>query len=229
VVEQRAQVVGVELEPGEQVEHVLRAEVLVRGVESAAVAVQRRQVTHLELHGVGPGRGGRLHELASEFHAAVVVDADLGDHPHRVVRADRSVPHPERGVVTVGDGDEPAAVVEQRHLLDPPRERCRDLLAGGTGRHPGEVRVRSLQHRTLQVDRVHLEQPSTHVPVGEHPLEHPGLVDAEEDPPLVPTQLGERVGHRVLGEDDQVRDAALDLHAGHPRHPDLPARPVTTM
>jgi hypothetical protein len=43
----------------------------------------------LELDRVGPGQHGAVDEAFGQLHRAVVVDADLGDHEHRV-----AVPHP---------------------------------------------------------------------------------------------------------------------------------------
>jgi hypothetical protein len=49
-------------------------------------------VALLELHGLRAGGDGDIHELLGDLDVSVVVDADLTDHVHGLVRADEVIP-----------------------------------------------------------------------------------------------------------------------------------------
>ena len=65
VVEHLEELFGLEREPGQEVERVLRPEVFAGAGVVAALAIERRHVPHLELDAIGPGPRRRVDELAS--------------------------------------------------------------------------------------------------------------------------------------------------------------------
>ena len=87
VVEDLEELVGLEVVLREQVEGVLRAEVLPAGARGA-LAIERLHVAQLELHDVGAGLDRQVDELLGEGHVALVVDADLRDQHGGRVRGD---------------------------------------------------------------------------------------------------------------------------------------------
>ncbi len=214
VVEHLEQLLGRQVEPGEQVEGVLRAEVFAGTARAAAV--ERGHVAQLELHGIRAGGLGLVDELLGEVDRAVVVDADLGDEQGRVVAAD-VVPADLEGVAAVDrDGDEVAVPVEQRHVVDGADEQPPDLGRRGRGRSAAHAGVGDLGARVGEVDLGLRGDPAAHVAVADRADEVPVLGDAEDDPGLVGADLLERGEHGVLAVDDEGPDAAVDDHAGLP-------------
>ncbi len=181
-----------------------------------APAVEGRHVAQLELHGVGAGAGGELDELLGQLDRAVVVDADLGDDERRVAGPDVVPPDPEGVAAVDRDGDEVAAVVDERDVVDGVGEEEADLGRGRRGRGADGVGVRDVGARPGEVDLGLGGDPAADVAVGDRPDEVAVLADAEDDARAVGGDLLQGPQDGVLAVDDEGRDRALDDHAVAP-------------
>ena len=96
---------------------------------AAALAVQRAEVAELELGAVGAGVGGPVDEVERPVEAAVVVDADLGDHERRLVVGDEAAVE-----LQVAAGGDDATATRWPLLVDEGHVARRGRRAGRRGR-----------------------------------------------------------------------------------------------
>ena len=137
VVEDLEELVGLEVVLREQVEGVLRAEVLAAGAGSA-LAVERLHVTQLELHDVGARLDREVDELLGQRDVALVVDADLRDEQAGRAGPDDVAADAELIGTVDRDRDEVPALVDQRDVVDAGAEGVGDLRGAAADRQaPG--------------------------------------------------------------------------------------------
>jgi hypothetical protein len=211
VVEDLEELVGGQVELRQQVEGVLRAEVLAAAA-SGTLAVEGVHVAQLELHHVGAGLDRAVDELLGEVDRALVVDADLADHQGRAVAVDLVAADADLVVAVDRDGDQTATLVDQRHVVDPVAEHGRDLGGRGVDRRRADLGVCRLARGTVEVDGVLGGHPPAEVAVGKRALEMAVAVDEEDDAGLVGRDLLQGAQHRVLGVHQVRRQVALDDH-----------------
>ena len=211
MVEGLIHLVEAQLRAGQEVEGVLGAQVLAGVVGVSLVRVQRGQVPHLELGAVGPGLGGGVDQAPGEIEAAVVVDPDLGDHECRraLVEAD---PADRDGLAAAsGDGDQPPALADERHIEDLLQQGL-DLLLARIGVRRDEAGVEDLGDRPFQIHVLLPAQPAQEVAVGEDPVQDPVLVDAADDGPAVLGDLGHGGRDRLVRAHGVLPQVAVDDH-----------------
>ncbi|MPM28499.1 hypothetical protein SDC9_75025 [bioreactor metagenome] len=213
VVEDLVHLLGGQREPAEQIEGVLRAEVLPGGQRLALVAIERRHVAQLELDDVGAGVHGEVDQLLGQVDRAVVVVADLGDDDRGGVGGDPVAAEVQLGRLLHGDRDQPLLRIDDRDVGHPGPEQRLDVGDRRAVGDPGQRGVRHGHGGGRQVRGRLVDDPAAEVAVGEGPVEVAVLVDAEDLAGLVGGDLLQGGQHRVLGEDDVRGELALDDHA----------------
>ncbi len=198
VVEHPEERLGIEREAAEQVEGVLRSEVLAGPDVDAAPPVEGRHVAELELDAVGARDSRLVDQALREIGRAVVVDPDLGDDHRRRVGADHERPDPDLVRAVDGHGDDATPVVHQRDVVDAGAEQGTQLATGRVDRRRRERAVGDRKRAHVDVDAAVLGDPAADVAVGEHTLEQPVLGGAEDHARLVGGDLLEGARQSVL-------------------------------
>ncbi|CAB4938088.1 unannotated protein [freshwater metagenome] len=209
VVEDLEEAVGAEVVLREEVEGVLRAEVLAARA-GRALAVDRLHVAQLELHDVGAGLDRQVDELLGQRHVALVVDADLGDQQRGGVGGHDVAPDAQLVGPVDRDRDQVAAVVDERDVVDPGAEGVADLGGAAADRQAAWRGVGGLERRDVYGQARSTADPAAEVAVGQHAVEVAVGVDEEDHPRLVGGDLLQGPQHRVARVDDVGREVTLD-------------------
>ena len=215
VVEDLVHLVHAQGEAGEQVQGVLHAQVLARG-GGTALTVEGVHVTQLELHGVGTGLNGQVHQFLSEINATLVVVANLGDDEGRGVLADGVLTDAQDVLLVHGERHEVAALVGQRNMVDALGKVCAQGLGVGICRSGLRVGVSGIQGAGLQGRGRVGNQPAAEIAIGERTAQNTGLVDQEDDALAVGRNLLQCGKNRVFSEDHIRGDITFNNHRFEP-------------
>lgn len=213
MVEQAVKVVHAQVEAGEQVERILRAQILAGVVRVALRGIEAGHVAHLELGAIGPGLRGQIDQATAQFDIAVMVVADFGDDVAGVARPDQAPVDGKFGLALTRDGDQVLVFVDQRDEADLGIEPARDLVARGLERQLGEGGVGDGLDRQVHVDQGGRGHPAANVAIGHRADHAPALADHDDEAGLVGRDLLEADENRVFGKDAIGRRAAVDDHA----------------